>query len=78
MTERDDEGRKRARRAPWLLLGPGMLFLFLFFFFPLYTLFRMSLSYRVLWNALKKLATGCSDDEREALFAGTAARVYGC
>ena len=24
--------------------GPGLLFLFLFFFFPLYTLFRMSLS----------------------------------
>jgi spermidine/putrescine transport system permease protein len=46
MTERDDQGRKRGIRAPWLLLGPGMLFLFLFFFFPLYTLFRMSLSYR--------------------------------
>ena len=30
--------------SPWLLLGPGLLFLFLFFFFPLYTLFRMSLS----------------------------------
>ena len=42
--ERDDQGRKRARRAPWLLLAPGLLFLFLFFFFPLYTLFRMSLS----------------------------------
>ena len=37
---------------------------------------RMSLSYRVLWNGLKKLARGCSDDEREALFAGTATRVY--
>jgi spermidine/putrescine transport system permease protein len=46
MTERDDQGRKRARGAPWLLLGPGIVFLFLFFFFPLYTLFRMSLSYR--------------------------------
>jgi spermidine/putrescine transport system permease protein len=44
LAERDDEGRKRARWAPWLLLGPGMLFLFFFFFFPLYTLFRMSLS----------------------------------
>jgi spermidine/putrescine transport system permease protein len=44
MPERDDEGRKRARWAPWLLLGPGVLFLFFFFFFPLYTLFRMSLS----------------------------------
>ncbi len=46
MADRDDEGRKRASRAPWLLLGPGLLFLFLFFFFPLYTLFQMSLSYR--------------------------------
>ena len=44
MAERDDQGRKKARRAPWLLLGPGLLFLFFFFFFPLYTLFRMSLS----------------------------------
>jgi spermidine/putrescine transport system permease protein len=42
--ERDDQGRKRARWAPWLLLGPGLVFLFIFFFFPLYTLFRMSLS----------------------------------
>ena len=44
MAERDDQGRKRARWAPWLLIGPGLLFLFFFFFFPLYTLFRMSLS----------------------------------
>jgi spermidine/putrescine transport system permease protein len=44
MTDRDDEGRKTARIAPWALLGPGMIFLFFFFFLPLYTLFRMSLS----------------------------------
>ncbi len=44
MVERDDEGRKRARWAPWLLLGPGLLFLLIFFFFPLYTLGRMALS----------------------------------
>jgi predicted TIM-barrel fold metal-dependent hydrolase len=37
---------------------------------------RMSLSYRVLWNGLKKLARDYSDDERDALFAGTATRVY--
>jgi len=42
--ERDDQGRKRARVAPWLLLAPGMIFLFAFFFWPLYTLLRMSLS----------------------------------
>jgi spermidine/putrescine transport system permease protein len=41
---RDDQGRKRARLAPWTLLGPGGLWLLLFFFFPLYTLARMSLS----------------------------------
>ncbi len=46
MTERDDEGRKHARWAPWLLLGPGLLFLGIFFFFPLYTLGRMALSSR--------------------------------
>jgi predicted TIM-barrel fold metal-dependent hydrolase len=37
---------------------------------------RMSLSYRVLWNGLKKIASGCSEAERDALFAGTATRVY--
>jgi predicted TIM-barrel fold metal-dependent hydrolase len=37
---------------------------------------RMSLSYRVLWNGLKKIAAGCSAAERDALFAGTATRVY--
>jgi predicted TIM-barrel fold metal-dependent hydrolase len=37
---------------------------------------RMSVSYRVLWNALKKIARDASADERDALFAGTATRVY--
>jgi len=37
---------------------------------------RMSISYRVLWNGLKKIAHECSPAERDALFAGTAARVY--
>ena len=46
MEERDHQGRKRARRAPWLLLGPGLAFLVAFFFFPLYTLGRMALSSR--------------------------------
>ncbi|HEY5049080.1 MAG TPA: amidohydrolase family protein [Rhizomicrobium sp.] len=35
-----------------------------------------SCSYAVLWNALKRLAQGCSRDEKAALFAGTAARIY--
>lgn len=37
---------------------------------------RMSLSYRTLWNAFKKIAAGYSDHEKSALFHDTAARVY--
>ena len=44
MIERDDEGRKRAKTAPWLLQGPGLLWLLLFFFLPLFTLGKMALS----------------------------------
>ena len=33
-------------------------------------------SYVTLWNALKRLASGASAEEKHALFAGTAARVY--
>jgi L-fuconolactonase len=33
-------------------------------------------SYRMLWNALKRCAAGCSADEKRELFSGTAARVY--
>lgn len=35
-----------------------------------------SVCYGVLWNAFKKLAAGASADEKRALFAGTACRVY--
>ncbi|MGO9560634.1 MAG: amidohydrolase family protein [Acidimicrobiales bacterium] len=37
---------------------------------------RLSLSYPVLWNALKKIAAPFSIDERDAMFFGTARRVY--
>jgi L-fuconolactonase len=37
---------------------------------------RMSLSYRVLWNALKKIAAPFSSSERDAMFFGTATKVY--
>jgi predicted TIM-barrel fold metal-dependent hydrolase len=37
---------------------------------------RRSLSYRVVWNAFKKLAADLSESEKHALFYGTAARVY--
>ena len=37
---------------------------------------RLSLSYRTLWNGLKKIAADYSEFEKTALFAGTARRVY--
>ncbi len=33
-------------------------------------------SYPVVWNAFKRLAAGCSDSEKAALFHGVAARFY--
>ena len=37
---------------------------------------RLSISYPVLWNGLKKIASRYSDAEQEAMFSGTARRVY--
>jgi len=37
---------------------------------------RMSISYHVLYNGLKKIAAGFSEDEKDAMFSGTARRVY--
>lgn len=37
---------------------------------------RLSLSYGVYWNAMKKLAAQYSEAEQSALFSGTARRVY--
>ena len=42
-----------------------------------YPVDRWGASYPVLWNTFKRLASGASVDEKRALFAGTAARVYG-
>jgi L-fuconolactonase len=33
-------------------------------------------SYRVLWNAFKQIVAGASNNEKIALFSGTAARIY--
>ena len=33
-------------------------------------------SYGATWNAFKRIAAGCSTEEKRELFAGTAARVY--
>ena len=35
-----------------------------------------SCGYAALWNAFKRIATGCSADEKAALFSGTAANFY--
>jgi predicted TIM-barrel fold metal-dependent hydrolase len=37
---------------------------------------KLSLSYRVLWNGLKKIVGDFSEHEKHAMFFGTAARVY--
>ncbi len=37
---------------------------------------RMSLSYTVYYNAMKKLVAGASEDDKHALFSGTARTVY--
>ncbi len=37
---------------------------------------RQSISYAVLWNALKKIAGAFSEDEKDKMFRGTATRVY--
>lgn len=37
---------------------------------------KVSCSYRVLWNAFKRLASGFSSNEKKTLFAGTAQRIY--
>jgi predicted TIM-barrel fold metal-dependent hydrolase len=37
---------------------------------------KASVSYRTLWNACKRIAADASESEKEALFRGTASRVY--
>ena len=37
---------------------------------------KMSLSYHVYWNAMKKLTAGFSESEKDMMFSGTASRVY--
>ncbi len=37
---------------------------------------RLSISYPILWNALKKIASHYSDAEQTAMFSGTARRIY--
>ncbi|MBA3030895.1 MAG: amidohydrolase family protein [Desulfobacteraceae bacterium] len=37
---------------------------------------KRSLSYAVLWNGLKKMVANYSEDEKTALFSGTATRIY--
>jgi len=37
---------------------------------------RMSLSYHVFWNGVKKMVSEFSESEKDAMFSGTARRVY--
>ena len=37
---------------------------------------RRSISYTVMWNGLKKIVADFSEDESQAMFYDTAARVY--
>jgi predicted TIM-barrel fold metal-dependent hydrolase len=37
---------------------------------------KQSCGYRTLWNAFKRIASGASEAEKQALFEGTARRVY--
>ena len=37
---------------------------------------KMSISYAVLWNGLKKMVHDFSEDEKDAMFSGTATRIY--
>jgi predicted TIM-barrel fold metal-dependent hydrolase len=37
---------------------------------------RLSISYRTLWNGLKKIAGDYPESTKEALFSRTARRVY--
>ena len=37
---------------------------------------KMGIGWAPLWNAFKRIAAGASAEEKRALFAGTARRVY--
>jgi L-fuconolactonase len=37
---------------------------------------KVSFSYRIMWNAYKKLSAQYSASDREQLFSGTARRIY--
>ncbi|MDO9437249.1 amidohydrolase [Hydrogenophaga sp.] len=41
-----------------------------------YPVEKAGLPYGVIWNMFKRVAAGCSDAEKTALFSGTAKRVY--
>jgi predicted TIM-barrel fold metal-dependent hydrolase len=37
---------------------------------------KLSVSYGVLWNAFKKMTKEFSESEKDAMFSGTATRIY--
>lgn len=63
-------------QKPWYLhviecFGPGRCM-----FESNFPVDRRSLSYRTLWNALKKMVADFGEDDKHALFEGTARRIY--
>ncbi|XAH21976.1 amidohydrolase family protein [Xylophilus sp. GW821-FHT01B05] len=37
---------------------------------------KAGMAYGTLWNTFKRLTAGCSDDEKQLIFSGTARRIY--
>ena len=37
---------------------------------------KLSIAYHVMWNGMKKIVADFSADEKQAMFYGTAARIY--
>ena len=61
---------------PWIetcieIFGPGRCM-----FESNFPVDKMGTGMATLWNAYKRIAAGCSEDEREQLFTGTARRFY--
>jgi predicted TIM-barrel fold metal-dependent hydrolase len=38
---------------------------------------KAGFGYGVVWNMFKRIASGCPEDDKRAIFSGTARRIYG-
>ena len=74
------EEAAKAGKAGGLLGGAGAVGYLVLVFLSLALMFAldnaMGIGWAALWNALKRTAAGASPEEKRALFAGTARRVY--